>query len=459
MKVLNKIILLKEKREKRSKSPKKIDKSINNTKKLPKIAKNNEKYYLNGKRIKGTVIINKFAEEYHYVNDYEYFSNTKKRNIKILSRENNIFDRIENIMAQEKSKNTYKTKVINYFNCFIEFLEKNSKSSKSQIIKIIRDKNETFYVIPKIIISDIHDFVNSKFYSFKDKTKNIILSIMRKFVRMLNNDKNLNYSNKLFFYKSNNNCISLSEKELCCLINYLKDNNELQNLIIFYFLYYSGLNYSSLARCKIKNFYKDFSILKFAKNKTRKIHIPFVIKMDILNFLENNKKISGFIFYNDYNEKLNPHSRVLYIKNELMKSIRKFKGLSEQKKNLLIQSFSKTRRYKILSKKYELLFDYNYRDIDDSSLPNLFFQSSEKSQNSFASPKKEDKMENNGICNEKKNAFENDLKNASEQEKEYNIDFDDLSYQDKSFFEDKSYAKFLGEKRELFFDDDIKIFK
>ena len=104
---------------------------------------------------------------------------------------------------------------------------------------------------------------------------------MRRFSRMLNNDSNLDYQESLCFHKSKNNSLILTEEELNSIVNYLKNKDELECLILFYFLYFSGLNFYYLARCQIKDFHKDFDILKLTKKKTRKIHIPLVIKRNL----------------------------------------------------------------------------------------------------------------------------------------------------------------------------------
>ena len=271
MKALKKQIMLKEKRQRNYMSFDIDYDQLNNLRKLSK-HEMNEHIYCDNKNIeKSNETKNKFEEEYpSFKNRYEFFSSVIKKNIRVLSNEYHIFDRIQNIMEQEDSTLIYKKKVIKYFEGFINFLEINSKTVKSRFNKIINDNKKIIYSIKEINIVDIYNFVDYKFNYYKEDTKNRILSIMRRFSRMLNNDSNLDYQESLCFHKSKNNSLVLTEEELNSIVNYLKNKDELECLILFYFLYFSGLNFYYLARCQIKDFHKDFDILKLTKKKLEK---------------------------------------------------------------------------------------------------------------------------------------------------------------------------------------------
>lgn len=400
MKALKNHILLKKKRHRKNEPFENNYETFNKWKKIKKFKRTLQYNYRDENFVKLDNINNQSKNQFPYDNNYKFFSTTIKKDVLIFSNENNIINKIEKIMEQENSNFIYRRKVIKYFNNFINFLEKNSKTTETKIKIHIREDKKIIYSITEINLSDVYNFVHSNYNKYKDKTKNIILSIMRKFTRILNNKPDLNYEQKLNFHKSHNNSLILNDNELNSIVNYLKDNDELEALILFYFLYFSGLNFYSLSRCQIKDFQKDFEILKIIKDKVKKIHIPLVIKRNIKQFLLNRDIESKFLFIEYYNEKENIKSRATYLKDVFIKSIKLFKGFSEQKKNILIKDFSITRKYKILTEKYFQLFDFDFRIIDDESIPNLFSPSRDKSKFNFSASKLDENEEKSKISNE-----------------------------------------------------------
>ena len=71
---------------------------------------------------------------------------------------------------------------------------------------------------------------------------------MRKYSKLLNEDFELIYKNKPNFHRLSKNETIIKENLLVEIINNLKNSNDLENLIILYFLYYSGITFSSIAR-------------------------------------------------------------------------------------------------------------------------------------------------------------------------------------------------------------------
>ena len=451
MQALKKQIMLKEKRKRNYKSFDIFYGQLNNLRKSTKYKINEHIYFDNKSFGKSNETKNKFEEVISpFENGYEFFSSVIKKNIRVLSNEYHIFDRIENIMDQEDSTFIYKKKVIKYFEGFINFLEINSKTVKSKFNKITNDYKKIIFTIKEINIVDIYNFVNYKFNYYKEDTKNRILSIMRRFSRILNNDPNLDYQESLCFHKSKNNSYILTEEELNSIVNYLKNKDELECLILFYFLYFSGLNFYYLARCRIKDFQKDFDFLKLTKNKTRKIHIPLVIKRNIKQLLSNKNDDSKFLFINKYNEKVNIDSRATYLKETFANSIKQFKGFSGQKKSILIKYFSHIRKYKILTEKFFQLFDYDFKIIDDSSIPNLFSESRDISLFSFKSPEKNLKNKKPKNVNDKMikhNTSRNLNIRESGSHKSFLYDIKD----DESFLEDKPCNRFFRNRMKINF--------
>ena len=181
---------------------------------------------------------------------------------------------------------------------------------------------------------------------------------MKKYVHLLNEDKTLNYKNKLSFHKKLKQDALLSENELIEVTNEFKNNNDIENLIIFYLLYYSGLSFNSISRIIIDNFKMNFTILKLSKGKIKKNHIPSIITTNLLIFTEQRKNLSHYFFY-DYYKENKSISRTQFIKYNFSQSIN-LSISNFNKKNEILFDFSKTRKYKILSKKNYFLFDMEH---------------------------------------------------------------------------------------------------
>ena len=82
---------------------------------------------------------------------------------------------------------------------------------------------------------------------------------MRKYVRLINNNFIQDFESKISFKKKKDKYTVLSNDELISITNCFKKRNDIQNLTIFYFLYYSGLNFSTISRILLRNFKKGFS--------------------------------------------------------------------------------------------------------------------------------------------------------------------------------------------------------
>ena len=76
--------------------------------------------------------------------------------------------------------------------------------------------------------------------------------------------------------------------------------NDLENLIILYFLYYSGLTFSNISIIILNNFKMDFSLLIFKKGILKRINIPLVIKNNLIIFALQRINISQHFFYELY---------------------------------------------------------------------------------------------------------------------------------------------------------------
>jgi len=102
----------------------------------------------------------------------------------------------------------------------------------------------------------------------------------------------------------------------------------------------------------------NFTVLKFSKGKIKKINIPSIITTNLLIFGEKRKNLSQYFFY-DYYKGNKSISRTQFIKYNFSQLINLDKS-NFDKKNEIILDFSKTRKYKILSKKNYYLFDMDH---------------------------------------------------------------------------------------------------
>lgn len=129
-------------------------------------------------------------------------------------------------------------------------------------------------------------------------------------------------------------------------------------MIIFYFLYFFGLNYSTIARITLKDFKKGFNILTLKKRKIRKYFIPDVIKNKLCEYFHNKNNKSIFFFYDSYHDS-NSYTRTTLIKNNIRIILESADGVSSETVKYLLSLFSKMRKSKRLSSKYYFLFDNN----------------------------------------------------------------------------------------------------
>lgn len=126
-----------------------------------------------------------------------------------------------------------------------------------------------------------------------DSTKYYLLLTMRKFIKIINNEENINFNVKNVKPKKNPIKV-ISQKEVYAIINYIKENNDLQIMLIFYFLYVKGLNYTSISRILLKDFNNEFSILITKKGKKSKYKIHPQISEKLYAFFKTQNYNSLF---------------------------------------------------------------------------------------------------------------------------------------------------------------------
>ena len=92
-------------------------------------------------------------------------------------------------------------------------------------------------------------------------------------MRVLNQEETLNFRNKIKFNKKESNNAKEKQKEIIKIITEIREKGAIELLIIFYFIYFLGLNYSTVERMALKNFKKEFNYLILKKRKKENVPI------------------------------------------------------------------------------------------------------------------------------------------------------------------------------------------
>ena len=305
-------------------------------------------------------------------------------------------DLLRKILNRKNYSNEYKRRIINLFQDFLYFNFKD----KTEQIKFhinITDKNcKTKF--NRININNALKYVerNNNFKS--ESTRYFVLLKLRKFIRILNKEENLNYNKKLASLKKYEK-FYINDKELYSIINNLKDDDNHENLCIFYFLFIKGFNYSMISRILLTDFKLGFSQLVIKQGKKMKYSISNNIKEKLLFIMRNTDFHSKFFFYNNIIENKN-NRRAAFIKESFKNIIDNCIGIDEERKKPLLDLFSIKRKAKKLFRE-----DFFFNDI---SYTYGYFNSF---LTPFATPKKGSEEEEENISessltnNNDKNGF------------------------------------------------------
>lgn len=145
--------------------------------------------------------------------------------------------------------------------------------------------------------------------------------------------------------KKNKNFFLITNREIYAIIDYMKETNDIENLLIFYFLFIKGLNYSNISRILITNFKKDLSYLIIKKGIRNKYKIHYDIRLKILDFIKSQDFKNKFFFYNKIKDKKG-ETRALFIKRQFKRIVDNCFWISNNRKNNIINYFATTRKVK-----------------------------------------------------------------------------------------------------------------
>lgn len=268
-------------------------------------------------------------------------SKNLKNNFKILIVHEDFFEKLEKIMSHKKYTDEYKNRIKLLFFNFFNYLKETSINN--HILKTGADGNIQLS-LKRINICDVHSFINDTSKYKKSTSINYIHSVMRKYVRLLNCEPNLDYKEKIKLTNNYNNK-DLSLRQQIVMIKFLKEKKDVQVLLIYYFLYYLGFTYSSTSRIMISHFLKNYNLLKTKKSKLKRFKINDSIRKNIINYIEGLGYEPKFLFYDNIKDSKR-FTRVNFIKQKICNTLRKCYYIYNFQINYILNQFSKTRNPK-----------------------------------------------------------------------------------------------------------------
>jgi hypothetical protein len=359
----NKIIKIKKKKHGKNQIINKtgisnLEKRLDNTKK-----KETEKNLFAELLIKKDqmVIENKNNNNYNNYIKNKKLLNSNNKNLNALSK-------LKAFLEQKKYSIEYCKKIKKLFLDFLNYLK--NRRANCNIFSDNTRINLLKFKIKRININDAYNFImnNNKYKS--ESTKYYLLFTMKKIIRFYNNEKDLDYQTTIINPKIKNRQY-IKEKEAYSIINILKEKNDKQNLLIFYFLYIKGLNYSTISRILLSNFKNGFSNLVIKKGKKSKHKIDFEIKNKLLDYMREQEYTSKFFFYNNISN-TKSKTRAKFIQEQFKLIIEDCFWINSERRNELINYFSISRQPK---KNFNLKiffndigFTYGYFDKNISPL-------------------------------------------------------------------------------------------
>ena len=223
----------------------------------------------------------------------------------------------------------YKNEIRKYFFGLFDYISKKGE----KVLNIKKNKKSSKLMLNensnKINMSIVASFVNETFQNYQNETRNYILSKIRKYVRLLNNNFTQNFDFKITFKKNNKENTVLTYYELEYITSSFKKKNDIENLTIFYFLYYSGLNFTSISRILLRNFKNGFQTVYIKKGSLKKVSIPIVIQNCLIKLFYEKNNNCNYFFYESFsgNDKI---TRIEYIKKKFSSVLNSFKEIPKK---------------------------------------------------------------------------------------------------------------------------------
>ena len=409
--------------------------------KKDQIEQDNEKMFGKNKKINESYKLRdeNFFDNNHIkqVNSSEYFINNNlitpnKTNKKIQNEINSdVIEKLENILNERNVSFEYKRKILNLFKNFINYLiyDKHNK----ELINNYKRFNK--YIIRRIKINDVNEYINNNYKNASISTIESIKYRMRRFARIINQEDDLDYSEKIQRNKSNNS-FSITKEELISIFNYINQKNDLLSFLLFYFFYFIGLNYSFISRILIKDFKSSFKSLIIRKGKKTIRHkFPPIISKILYLYFINYRTFNSFYFFEDNFKNNNEESRASMIKEKFKSILDNIKNINGTKKQEIISKFSQLRKAKVLTDNlFELFFSENFKNEVIAKLKNLNKGIYEDNSNRI-DDKINEQISSNNNDNEYNN-FETFTLESINNEYEYNSKDSEIFSREENIYED-----------------------
>lgn len=342
------------------------------------------------------------------------------------NKSNSLINKIKNILILETISEKEKKRIINLFSNFFEFLFDKCLDKKlvNSNKKLLSKKTN------RLKLSDVNKFIE---YKYKNSKVSTIVSIkikMRKYIRILNGEPKLNYRQKIVETKDISNPLSLNQDELYLIIKHLMKKETYFKILLFYFSYFVGLNYSLISRILIKNLNSSFNKLYLKKGlKVIRHSFPPYITYLLFFYFKKSRTYNSKYFFNDYDLGKNQKTRVETIKIQLKNILEEIKNIPRNKKKYLLFQFSKLRKSKKLNNTLYILFNPEYiKLLDNKNFDNKYYKTQEKSENFFINYSVNEKLSNDNFFENSFN-LENDIKDEEyfgDNEDSLKMNFDEL---------------------------------
>lgn len=282
------------------------------------------------------------------------------------TKSHHIFLRLDAILFNEKKNDHYKNIVFRVFSYFLVFLEKINSNS----IFITYRNNKKYYYTSKLKLKDAETFyLNSR---WSNSTKLFYLSILKKYIKILNKNKMIKFSKSIKYEISNQKKENIFNKNIRTTIQKLKDSDNSELICSFYVLFFLGLSFYQFSKLLFRNYSQNNNMISFVSYKFKK---KIIVKKKISKimvqyfnkYISSTKINSGFLFFNHIRDEKGKTR-----KNQIMKEIaffmnKKLKISSVQTKQYL-EELDEERPSKRIGNKCKELFEPFVKIIDDSSL-------------------------------------------------------------------------------------------
>ena len=270
-----------------------------------------------------------------------------------------IFLRLNAILYNEKKSDRYCRIIYRLFHKILLYLE----LRKSKTITVIIKNNKKYYYSSRLYIEDIEDFfLNTK---LSDSTKNYYMNLLKKYIKILNRNTKLHFTNNVINPKKKKTDIPQIIKNI---FQNLKDLGNDEYFCLFYFLFFFGLSIYQISKLCLKNVNEKNNSISFISYKNRhriakQKKIPKVISSYFKDFYESKKLDNGFLFFSDLKDKIN-NTRKNQIENIIISFLKKDLKIKSLQIKSFIELFNDERPSIRLGGISKQIFNKNAKVID-----------------------------------------------------------------------------------------------